>query len=52
MSVGDRKGWIRRYRALERKGHTPRKTALDTASLIERNRRIAAKAAASKKKSG
>jgi len=45
MSVGDRKGARRRFKALERKGHAPRRTGLSTLQLIEVNRKAAAKAA-------
>lgn len=36
MSVGDRKGYLKRQKLLQRKGHTPSKTGLSISQLVDR----------------
>lgn len=38
MSVSDRKGYMRRWKILKRKGHTPSKSGLSVIQMIERGK--------------
>jgi len=38
MSVADRKGYLRRWKLLQRKGHTPKKTSLSLMESIEQGK--------------
>ena len=41
MSVADRKGYLRRWVLLKRKGHTPKKTSFTVAESIDRGKTVA-----------
>jgi len=38
MSVGDRKGYLKRWKLLKRRGHTPSKTGLSISQLVDRGK--------------
>ncbi len=38
MSVGDRRGYLKRLKILRRRGHTPNKTGLSISQLIDRGK--------------
>jgi len=50
MSVGDVKGFRRRLKTLEQKGHTPKRSHRSVSESIDHNRAVAARAAKSAKK--